>query len=88
MDICTKEEVAEYQNIVTMFSMLARAQDDDLLQKYLAQTRPQADGTLDAVLPHFFSSSDMEKAKHNLKILRGIGEHILEIKILSAGFGQ
>jgi len=48
--------------------------------------RGQVDGTMDVILPHFMSITDMRKAQHNMQFLRSMGEHILAVQKLAREF--
>lgn len=78
----TKEEILLCQETATQFSQLAMLTDPDVLNRYIKQIRPQIDGTMDAILPHFMSISDMRKAQGNGQFIVDVLEHILAIQKL------
>lgn len=84
----TKEEILDYQEQATLFARLVNTWDGNLIQRYLDQTRGQVDGTMDVILPHFMSITDMRKAQHNMRFLRIMGEHILAVQKLAREFLQ
>jgi tetrahydromethanopterin S-methyltransferase subunit A len=84
----TKEQVLDYQEQATLFARLINTWDADLIRLYLEQTRHQVDGTMDVILPHFMSITDMHKAQHNMRFLRSMGEHILAVQKLAQEFLQ
>jgi len=53
-----------------------------LLERYVEQSRLEANGTLDVILPHFMSIRDMRKAQVNLRYLINVAEKILQIRAL------
>lgn len=71
------------QSLVTLLCQFCKNQNRDVIKRYLEHTRPQADGTLDAILPLWFNLQDMRKAQANLKFIRGVLEHICAIQDLA-----
>jgi hypothetical protein len=53
-----------------------------LLERYIEQSQPQANGSLDAVLPHFMSLRDMREAQVNLRYFISVAEKVLEVRAL------
>ena len=82
----TKEEILHYEEQATLFARLINTWDGDVIQRYLDQTRGQVDGTMDVILPHFMSITDMRKAQKNMRFLRSMGEHILAVQKLARVF--
>ena len=78
----------DYQEQATLFARLINTWDGDMIRRYLTQTRGQVDGTMDVILPHFMSITDVHKAQHNLRFLRSMGEHILAVQKLAGDFLQ
>jgi len=76
----------EVDIIQQRLSLLATFCLDDefngLLERYLEQSRPQWNGTLDVILPHFMSIRDMRKAQGNLRYLCSMGQKLLEMRDL------
>lgn len=79
---CTQEEIADYQQMVSLVCAFCLGQEQELIERYLDQTRGQADGTMDAILPHFMNLHDMKRGKRKLNFLREVGKKILEVKKL------
>ena len=56
----------------------------DELRQFIAKARPYANGTLDAILPHFMSISDMTASQQNLTKAIKVAEHLLALNDLLA----
>jgi hypothetical protein len=79
-----KHDVEAVQERISFFA--AFCSDDvfaEQLERYIEQSRPQYNGTLDAILPHFMSITDMRKAQANLRYLCGVARHILDVRKLA-----
>jgi hypothetical protein len=83
-----EEEVEYCMSTSQNFAMLASLVDVEVIQRYIDQIRPQMDGTLDAILPHFMSIQDMQKAQRNSKFIVSVLKKILEVKQLTEEFNQ
>jgi hypothetical protein len=83
-----QEEVEYCMSTSQNFAMLASLVDVETIQRYIDQIRPQMDGTLDAILPHFMSIQDMLKAQRNSKFIVSVLKKILEVKQLTEEFNQ
>lgn len=80
MNHLNEEEVEYAQMTATMFARLASSVDEEQLRRYIETVRPQMDGTLDAIIPHFMAIGDMRKAQHNLQFIVGVLNAILTVK--------
>ena len=58
----------------------------ELMRRFVVQGKPQWDGTLDAVLPHFLSLNEMDVGQTNLKLICKIAEHLIAISELHHAF--
>ena len=79
----TPREVEIVQQRLTLLATFCL--DDEfmqLLERYLEQSRPQWNGTIDVILPHFMSIRDMRKAQDNLRYLCSMGQKLLEMREL------
>ena len=76
----TEEECAHYQAQIRLFAQLIMTWDKAFITRYLKETQPLADGTLDVVIPHFMSLLDMREGQNNLKFLRAMGGHVLAVQ--------
>jgi hypothetical protein len=84
----TREEVLDYQEQATLFAPLINTWDGEMIRRYLDQTRGQVDGTMDVILPHYMSITEMRKAQHNMRFLRSMAEYILAVQKLAREFLQ
>jgi hypothetical protein len=79
-----RDDIEAIQERLSFFA--AFCLDDEfagLLDRYIEQSRLQHDGTLDAILPHFMSITDMRKAQINLRYLCDVAQKILDIRKLA-----
>ena len=76
-------EVAECQELATLYSQLAITADSDLIKRYIEDITPQMDGTMDALIPHFMGLNDMRKAQANARFIVGVLQAVLTIKELA-----
>lgn len=78
--LLTQEEVDEVQNKLGMIAQFCSEPEFvSLLSKYCEQSRPYCNGTMDTLLPHVMSLSDIDKAKMNLTYLREVGLRCIQI---------
>jgi hypothetical protein len=54
------------------------------LRQFIEKSRPYANGTLDAVLPHFMSLKDIKASQDNLNKAIKTAEHLLALEQLLA----
>ena len=81
LEVLTHQEVDLVQQRLSLFAQFCFDPDfAALLERYIEQSRPQANGTLDVILPHFMSIRDMRKAQVNLTYLINVGEKLLQVR--------
>jgi|GEM_PF-4226813 len=80
----TEAETLMIQERISLFAAFCLDEElAALLERYVEVSRPQWDGTADAILPHFMSLEEIRKGKVNLRYLCGVAERILEIRKLA-----
>ncbi len=79
-----KDDIEAIQERLSFFAVFCL--DDEFagqLERYIEQSRPQHNGTLDVILPHFMSISDMRKGQVNLRYLCEVAQKLLDVRRLA-----
>lgn len=82
--LLTRDEVDALQSAASFLASACSTFNPETIDRYLAQTALQVDGTLDPVLVHSFSITDLRRAQRNMRFVRDILQKALEIQALTA----